>query len=636
MIRATLLPLTLGVASIAMNAASASVPQPIAIYSLSHIAGLSLDDPAQVKQAWDEAHLVACLQGIVNRRSPRLYLDAIYDGGRSIDRYWLDKLAAPGAWLHGRHFEEVPNLQALVERFRQDVRGAVVWDPTVPATSNLASTVAGCEDLLPLRYDPDPRSLYSQMVLSGPRLPVKVWLLNPDGTSMFTGKGTVPGTSRPSTGSAKADAYVWAIEHYLKPGRCSNRHLAYYIDGAWLANPKAGGSVWNHTLTNHDYFVARRAFFFDLSPWDDEPATDDRSQPLGTDVALLKEILGTVYRNNGGKRMCHIGGFVPWAFKYTDAAGGKHEGVPSEWRFSEIISAYNAYLDADALGIGAMANASFYAHMPLNRRYPQRKPPTPAELRRQGFLAKDGRVAAKRFVAFYVGDYDSAAWLYRMVPSLWDHPDRAKVPLSWAFNPNLADRAAPAMVYTRQTASPADVFIAGDSGAGYINPGLLEPPRKWSDLPSGTDVWARHCRSYYKRWDIRVTGFIIDGYAPPMPDAVLDAYATFSPGGVVAQKVPQLSMHGSMPIIRMDYDLTQSPADSARVMLSRLGGDLSGPPAEPTFHVFRAILKDPGWYGQLVDEAVRSQPNAAITVVDLPTLLALEKLYLTGRNAPGG
>ncbi|MGQ9525390.1 MAG: GxGYxYP domain-containing protein [Armatimonadota bacterium] len=608
---------------------SSQTAQPIVLFPLWHHGSLNLDDLRQREKAFDEAHLVACLQGIVNRGGPRLYLDAIHDGGRSIDLYWLDKLTKPGGWLHGRGLERIDSLEALIRRFRRSVRGVVVWDPSVPATSNAASTAAGCENLLPIRYDRDPDSLFSRLVLSGPKLPVKVWLVSRDGTSMFTGTGTVPGTSRRSMGSAKADVYVWAIERYLKPGRCSDRHLAYYIDGAWLANPRAGGSVWNHTLTNHDYFVARRAFFFDLSPWDDEPATDDPSQPLGTDVAVLKEILLTVYRNNGGRKMCHIGGFVPWAFKYTDAAGGKHEGVPSEWRFSEIISAYNAYLDADALGIGAMANASFYAHYPLKPRYVQPNPAASVEdLKRRGFIREDGTVVPRRYVAFYVGDFDSAAWLYRMVPQLWDHPDRGKVPLSWAFNPNLADRAAPAMVYTRETASSNDFFIAGDSGAGYINPGLLEPPRRWSTLPSGTDTWLKHCRAYYRQWDLRVTGFIIDGYAPPMPKAVLDAYVQFSPQGIVAQKVPPLSMHKGMPVIRMDYDLTQGPAESAKVLLSRLGGDLSGPPAEPSFHVFRAILKTPCWYRELVEAVLAGRPNAAVTVVDMPTLMALAKLWL--------
>ncbi|MGC8834466.1 MAG: hypothetical protein ACP5R4_10485, partial [Armatimonadota bacterium] len=179
-------------------------------------------------------------------------------------------------------------------------------------------------------------------------------------------------------------------------------------------------------------------------------------------------------------------------------------------------------------------------------------------------------------------------------------------------------------------------------GAGYINPGLLEPPRRWSNLPSGTKIWKQHCQAYYERWGINVTGFIIDGYAPAMPKPVLDAYASFSPGGIVAQKVPPLSIHNtqdvltdtqnhSMPVVRMDIDLTQDPPESARAMLSRLGGDLSKPPQEPTFHVFRAILKTPAWYRELVATAKELSPNAGLEVVDLPTLMALVKQWLSTR-----
>lgn len=57
--------------------------------------------------------------------------------------------------------------------------------------------------------------------------------------------------------------------------------------------------------------------------------------------------------------MCYIGGFPAWAYKYTMHASGSHDDVPTEWEFSRIISAYNAFKDADAIGYGALANASF-------------------------------------------------------------------------------------------------------------------------------------------------------------------------------------------------------------------------------------------------------------------------------------
>ena len=87
------------------------------------------------------------------------------------------------------------------------------------------------------------------------------------------------------TGSKKNDAYRWAIRRYIASGRCDARFAAYYIDSFWMkcVNPLQ----WDlHTLSNHDYFIARRAFFFDLATWGDETPVDDPNQKLGLDRPL--------------------------------------------------------------------------------------------------------------------------------------------------------------------------------------------------------------------------------------------------------------------------------------------------------------------------------------------------------------
>ncbi|MBV9468930.1 MAG: hypothetical protein JOZ57_06755, partial [Abitibacteriaceae bacterium] len=341
-----------------------AMPSPISFFDLTYTQSWAAH-PTRTADAWDEVHAVATLQGIVNRDAPRLYLRAISNpegGNISVDDWWLAHLQAPGAWLEKRPVEVVSDFDSLVRRFQQFVQGLVVYDGNVPATSCLASTIAGVDNLIAVRYDARPDSLFRHLQMLG--LPVKVWLVHQDGSPLFTGKGVIPDINQPSTGSAKNDAYRWAIARYIETGHVNTQALAYYIDAAWLRNPHAS-IFWNHTLTNHDYFVARGAFFFDLSPWEDEPATDDPAQPIGTDLATLKLMLAAVARRNAGQQLTHVGGFTPWAFKYTDAVGGKHGGVATEWKFSEILTAYNCYLDADALGLGAMANASFFAHQPL-------------------------------------------------------------------------------------------------------------------------------------------------------------------------------------------------------------------------------------------------------------------------------
>src|SRR5690606_17335843 len=190
-------------------------------------------------------------------------------------------------------------------------------------------------------------SLYDRLVLNGPQLEVKVRLLAEDGGRLFTGQGTIPGTSLPSSGSAKCDAYLWLVEHYLKTGKTDPKRLGYFLDAYWLWSWTAAEKT-NHTLNNQDFLVARRGFVFDLNVWEDETPVDDRGQAPGTDSATLKKILRAAYDRFGGDGFIHVAGFVPWAYKYTNwaSAGGTHEPVPTEWHYAEILSCFNAFMDA--------------------------------------------------------------------------------------------------------------------------------------------------------------------------------------------------------------------------------------------------------------------------------------------------
>ncbi|MBI2301745.1 MAG: hypothetical protein HYU66_22815 [Armatimonadetes bacterium] len=426
------------------------------------------------------------------------------------------------------------------------------------------------------------------------------------------------------TGSAKNDAYRWLIDQYVQTGRANARKMGYYLDSYWLTAWRAG-SPELHTLTNQDYVIAHGGVLFDLDVWDDESPVDEPGQPPGTDAETLRRLLRAAYDQVHGEETIHVAGFVPWAYKYTNwtgngcAAGGKHDPVPTEWRYAEILSCYNAYMDADAIGLSAMANASFYQHYPLRERYPQHRPTT-EELTARGILGADGRIVPRHYVAHYVGDYDAAAWLYHQLPRMWSDPARGSAPLSWAFNPNLAERFPLGMAWARERATANDVFVAGDSGAGYLNPGYLTEPRPHSGLPSGLPAWERHCTRFYRQWDLSVTGFVIDGYARGLDQAGLDAYARFSPDGIVAQKIGRSGVHAGMPTLRMSGDLPHDAAAAAAAIARQCSG-----PA-PTFHVWRSILMPPSWYAEVSRELDR-QAGESIRVVDMVTLLRLIKEY---------
>ena len=593
--------------------------------NLRHLGAVDYADSAAVLAMWDELHVASTLQGIVNRKKPRLYVDYITNGQKAIDAHWWHLFRRKGEWLAGRDTLTLCSVEEAVAYFRKELRGVVAYDTNVASTSNVASAIAGIEDLLAVRYDVTPGSLYSRLCLAGPRLPVRKWLVREDGTSLFTGEGNLPDCRRTSSGSVKCDPYLWFVEHYMKTGRCSGCCAGYYPDQMWRSMPSRTNPN-HHQLTNHDYFVSRKGFFFDLSPWGDEPATDDPSQPVGTDLRTLQELLHSADSLGGGKRMCHIGGFPAWAFKYTKRVGGTHEDVDTEWRFSELISHYNAFKDADAIGLGALANASFWQHFPLRRRYAQPQV-TKAALQARGLLDAEGRVdTTHTYFIIYIGDYDAASWLSQMTPLLWDAPQRGKLPMMWCISPVLAQRVPHVMHYIRQTASPLDYFAAADNGAGYMMPGTAEA----QDVAEGTsrhiDAWEAHCKRFYRQWGLTITGFIIDGNGPAMGKRALDAYARFSPDGIVPQKCEPASLHGNMPVLRSDWDLvSDNPSEAARVLVDRIHQ------CKIPFHWSRCILKSPAWYNEVVREACSL--DSSIQLLDAPTFFALLRCWLQEKEA---
>ena len=603
--------------------AAPKAPSTVYTYDARPLQKLDLHNSQNAARVWDTMHLLAALQGLANRRSPQFYLFYCKEFGVDTDQFWFDWYQGEDGWLKNSKVRELSNIEEALRIFRRTYKGLVVYDPRVPATSNVASTIAGCDDLLPVRFDPSADSLYTKLTTQL-KLPVRLWLVNPDGTSKFNGKGLIPDINEPTSGSAKVDAYRWAIAKYLRVRRCAAGFGAYYVDAYWLKNPTYAGADM-HTLSNHDYFIAHKAFFFDLSPWNDETPIDDSTQPMGTDRAALLQILRMFYDQANGK-IIKIGGFPPWPFKYTDARGGKHDGVATEWEFTRLISQFNAYKEADAANVGAIASASFSQHYPLKPRYEQPNPrPTIETWKAKGYVTAGGKVVPKCYVAHYVGDYDAPSWLYKAVAAHFSDPKRGEVPLGWAFDPNLSDRAPQAMVYAYRHATPNDFFIAGDSGAGYLNARALTV-RPDSKLPSGLNAWALHCQQYYKRWGLSITGFVLDGSAGASTDEEWAAYKTFSPDGLGTHYERGAAMHLGVPSCP-ERDLPDD-VEAAAALIAR---DAKDSDTHPVFQWRRSILKSPSWYAQLSQLLKEKYPTARVEVVDPYTFFGLIQVHLSSQ-----
>ena len=585
-------------------------------YDLSNLWAYSLSDPASAKIVHDTAAAVCALQGLVNRSGPRLFVKLWSD-----DSTWLSRMTEYGNWLYNKTVVTLPSgvngLQTLFNTFSSDYEGAVVWDPNVNSTCNVAVTVAGADNMIPIRYDPTPGSVYDRLIATGPQIPVQL-----DLRDRFTGTGTVWDTAIPSTGSAKNDAYVWARTKYLETGKSNPSMLYYALDGHWIQNA-ASEAFPTFMVFTRDYAVQNRAFCFDLSVWADEAPNDDPTQPLGTDLNTLRSILHAAATRAPG--MVEIVGYVPWAYKYTTHDGhGIHDPVPTEWEATRWFTYHNAYVDADAMAYCDFPNLSLYSIFPLPDRLTQNRRVSHTELRKLGYLSADNIVSPLNYLNFYMGDWDSAVWLGLQARAKWDDANRGVVPISWPFNPNLIKRAAGLYEYYSRTRTDNDSFTAGDSGCGYVNPTWLLTDRL-SGLPPARDIWIEHNLKYFRQTNVKLSGFLLNGCAGPIGADVDSMFEAFSGDGVFSQAAwyPQGEhMSGTMPALVMREYLTgTSSTDAGMIQAMGLQDTVN-------FVNNRVILKGPTYVVTTFDSIKAADTSVPWALVDAYTYAALSKCHM--------
>ena len=112
--------------------------QPIYLLDVSGLNRLDLHNPAQARQAWDTLHVVASIQGLVNRDGANLFIRHLPE----TDDFWWNYLRTENGWLKARPVIEVRDVADLVRRFAPQLKGAVLYTEGVRATSVLASTIA--------------------------------------------------------------------------------------------------------------------------------------------------------------------------------------------------------------------------------------------------------------------------------------------------------------------------------------------------------------------------------------------------------------------------------------------------------------------------------------------------------------
>jgi GxGYxYP putative glycoside hydrolase C-terminal domain/GxGYxY sequence motif in domain of unknown function N-terminal len=355
--------------------------------------------------AGDEQLLFNTLEGIVNRVEPRIYLLWGADEGK---RTWLDTLRGE----YGVATTDVPSAWSLLTAYRPSIAGMIVYDPKVPDSINVATTLA---------------ALHGAVVAS-PTLAVTLAAAPYDIPVLEDLRGRFCG---------RLDAYNWAYENLWLSGLVTHRMLVGLP-------PLRSGAVHLADLGGVN-IPLEPLYDTGLFGGDPFPSLRDYAVAVGSMVVWLDP-------NEPAERLLleRMLRDMPADSPYL----GSHPGdVVGEITIVAVLSAHSVYeVAADFFN-----NGSVFGGVRPTLATPSPAPPAPP-------------LENKIYVTFTMSDGDNVQYDQRRLRSLWDNPARGSVPINWTISPLLLD-AAPAMLdHYRRTATANDLLMAGPSGAGYAYP----------------------------------------------------------------------------------------------------------------------------------------------------------------------
>jgi hypothetical protein len=393
-----------------------------------------------VSRASNEVQLaLATLVGLINRPRPRVYM--LY---RDDDETWLQHVPASIEQQRATASNDTV-LDELLQNYRTSVKGMIIYDPNVPDSINVATTLSGQEDGIVVSPEQAEalRLPYNLAVLADLR--VHQW----------------------ANGTA---AYVWARQHLLAG---ASPRLAAGLDPRIPAGLRA-------------FLVAARAFVYWLDPRCFLP---DFRHGLPSQRRLMRQIFtsfapGTV----------HLGWFIDefsgvslaseaalpvlasdfftnlevWTSiqptNETTNRGDDPSGTnPHDWH-GDDPTCVGADLSRPGVGRSNPMDTG-HAFSPTPPQGAINRP-----LRRSSFP-----IDSQVYLSFTMSDGDNLQYMQHKMLQLWLDPARESVPLGWTVAPAIAQAAPVMAAYYSRTATANSELLAGPSGAGYIYPSRWPP-----------------------------------------------------------------------------------------------------------------------------------------------------------------
>jgi GxGYxYP putative glycoside hydrolase C-terminal domain/GxGYxY sequence motif in domain of unknown function N-terminal len=508
----------------------------------------------------DEQSLLVTLQGVVNRRRPRLYL---YWGTDPTNLAWLKTIRVP--------YTMSTQPWTLFERYRSEVAGAIVYDPNVPDTINLATTLAGvhgaviatadlaAQHQLPIIEDLRGRfanklAVY-QYALNElyPELTHRlVTAISPSNTQQVPNVQwtTLLKVSQPVTDGSNQATYTADLSALLGGSAVYVRYQDAYTSDGW------GPSVSQVTVTADGNVIAsfqpgtagELPFLFDQDSsqlasggWRFADGNNyfiyKFTPPAGTKTLSLSTVMWNEYLVTATNTQPSIQVANPLFRDYivataapvfwldpnvTDEAAlmaqilqTMQPDTPYLGWFPNGDEMTGVTLCAQNASVVVAADFFYNASVFSGVRAPVRstQPPAPVPA-----------LANKIYLSLIMVEGDNIQYDQHRLRQIWDDPGRGQVPLGWSISVLLLDIAPAMLNYFQRTQTANDLLVAGPSGAGYTYP-VMWPS---SALPK----YMQRSGRYMERTGM-LTLFAYNrdnSNDVPLSAGIVDLYRNYTPG----------------------------------------------------------------------------------------------------------
>lgn len=461
--------------------------------------------------------LLTTLQGVVNRTEPELYF--LYDTGT---------VSAPdAAWLSDMHLPKklYKNPLDLVAKYRHRIRGAIVHDPAVPDSLNVATTLAGLENAVVA--DADQAKAHGLKIVKDLRGMfdddrVKTYRWQLDNLFPRVTKQLLAGL--PPTQVVDVEGVQWVeIARETQQIRDSSNRGVYNLDVSAKLGKEAVYVRFADSFTDDGWGGSARTFSVKANGTviaSFEPGTPEEAPYL----------FDGSHSSIGGEANRFADGGNYWIYKFEPPAGTTSLVVTAEmWNqylvsatdtsptrvepfpyFRDYVVATKALVswlppggatgdlliehyakwptlapymgwfandvsgewdgvDLASKGGSPVVAADFYMNGTVHAGFTSPISPKPRPIRRIS------KAKNKVYLTLTFGEGDNIQYCQRRLREIWDDPKRGEVPTNWTIDPLLAEAGPNIYSYFQRTATSNDLLVCGPSGAGYTYPASWKP-----------------------------------------------------------------------------------------------------------------------------------------------------------------